>query len=198
MKSDGIYKLHSVPGRKTIEGLTKRVSDADPHPVETYLHMLKASNDFLAALDSHFSRYQLSRGRFFTLMTLLSNQDVLFTPADIADRLGVSRATITGLLDGLEREHLIERRRFSSDRRRVAIHLTPKAHKLLDDILPDHFRRVSAFMSCLTLKEQRMLCKLLDKMGSGLTAFQVQGASPTGTIGTGSKHKKVADKHGKQ
>jgi len=175
MKSDGIYELPSVPGRDKIEGLSRRVPEADPQHVETYLHMLKASGDFLAALDSHFSRYNLSRGRFFVLMSMFHNEGAPFTPGDIAERLDVSRATITGLLDGLEKERLVERRRFPGDRRKVDVYLTEEGQELLDEILPDHYRRVSALMGGLTRDEQEKLCGLLEKMQEGLAVFRSGG-----------------------
>ncbi|MGT2437004.1 MarR family winged helix-turn-helix transcriptional regulator [Bradyrhizobium betae] len=50
-------------------------------------------------------------------------------PNALAGQAGATRATITGLLDGLEREALIERHADSMDRRALTIRLTPRASK---------------------------------------------------------------------
>lgn len=47
-----------------------------------------------------------------------------------AERSGVTRATITGLLDGLEKDDLVERQHRKDDRRMLSIHLTQKRRVL--------------------------------------------------------------------
>jgi DNA-binding MarR family transcriptional regulator len=45
-------------------------------------------------------------------------------PRDIAHFSGISRAAVSSVLNTLEREGLVERRRESDDRRLVTVHLT--------------------------------------------------------------------------
>src|SRR5450755_1892475 len=54
----------------------------------------------------------------------------------IAERLLVSSASMTSLLDTLERRGLIERRPHPSDRRKVLVHLTADAQVIVDEQLP--------------------------------------------------------------
>ena len=51
----------------------------------------------------------LSEGRF-VLLFLLRGADTALSPHQLAERAGVTRATVTGLLDGLEREQLLRLR----------------------------------------------------------------------------------------
>ena len=54
----------------------------------------------------------------------------------IAERLLVSSASMTSLLDTLERRGLIERHPHPVDRRKVLIHLTDEARAIVDRMLP--------------------------------------------------------------
>ena len=54
----------------------------------------------------------------------------------IAQQLLVSSASMTSLLDTLERRGLIERRPHPSDRRKVLVHLTADAQVIVDERLP--------------------------------------------------------------
>lgn len=47
------------------------------------------------------------------------------TAGELADRVGISRGTVTGILDQLQSEDLVRRRRRPTDRRRVYVSLTP-------------------------------------------------------------------------
>src|SRR5690348_14220202 len=53
------------------------------------------------------------------------------TPGRVAEVLGVSRATVTGLLDRLEAEGLITRAIDPQDRRCFILHLTPQGRHLM-------------------------------------------------------------------
>ena len=65
----------------------------------------------------------LSEGRFIVLF-LLHGAGGTLPPHLLAERAGVTRATISGLLDGLQREGLLQRRSDDGDGRRLQIVLT--------------------------------------------------------------------------
>ena len=71
--------------------------------------------------------YALSEGRFILLLLNAASDGL--APNELAERAGVSRATVTGLLDGLEREAMIERHINEDDRRALCIRLTRKGKR---------------------------------------------------------------------
>lgn len=158
-----------VVDRSALQSLAQRYAELDVDSVEACLAFLRATADVQVALDTHFARYGLSMGKF-TLLMQLSQVDGL-TPSDCAERSGVTRATITGLLDGLEREELVERRPCPDDRRMLRIHLTKKGRNLLNQMLPDHFCRTTGLMANLTATEKKTLIKLLKKVQAGTPAM---------------------------
>ena len=68
------------------------------------------------------------------------------TPSILAEKAGVSRATMTGLLDGLEQGHLIERLLTKADRRSTFIKLTEAGQAKLDIVMPDYYSRLRECM----------------------------------------------------
>lgn len=56
------------------------------------------------------------------------------TPGRVAEMLGVSRTTVTGLVDRLEAEGLVTRRVDPTDRRCWVLELTPAGRALIDQV----------------------------------------------------------------
>ncbi|WP_269792178.1 MarR family transcriptional regulator [Stenotrophomonas sp. Iso1] len=110
----------------------------------------------------------LSEGRFVLLFLLDAAGDGL-APNVLAERAGVTRATVTGLLDGLEREALIERTADSTDRRALRIHLTRKGKQVAKKVVDQHGHWIAGLFGNLSATERRQLTALLDKVASNLT-----------------------------
>jgi DNA-binding MarR family transcriptional regulator len=56
------------------------------------------------------------------------------TAGELADRVGISRGTVTGILDQLQSEDLVRRRRRPTDRRRVYVSLTQPGRRLASEL----------------------------------------------------------------
>ncbi|MCP3135806.1 MarR family winged helix-turn-helix transcriptional regulator [Pyxidicoccus xibeiensis] len=158
-----------------LKRLAQRFPELDTSAIETVVTLMKMSNDLSGAFDAHVARHGLSMGRFIVLVRLYSSEetgDMALTPADLAESSGVSRATMTGLLDTLEKDGLISREDHPEDRRMYTVHLTPKARRLLEGMLPDHYRRIGALMANLSEDERTTLRTLMAKVASGIPALR--------------------------
>ncbi|MEM7726575.1 MAG: MarR family transcriptional regulator [Cyanobacteria bacterium P01_A01_bin.45] len=155
-----------------LEKLAKQYSQLDISSVEACLYFLDTTAEVYQAFDSHFARYGLSMGKFTILIQLFVASKSGLTPSDFAERSGVTRATVTGLLDGLEKEELVKRQPYPEDRRRLTIVLTQKGRKLISEMLPDHFCRTTSMMSHLTDDEKKMFINLLTKLRTGTSAMR--------------------------
>lgn len=80
------------------------------------------------------SPHGLSEGRFAALLVVEAQGGA--SPSAIADSLGVTRATVTGLLEGLERSGLVTRAIDSADRRSHAVSLTAGGKALVAELIP--------------------------------------------------------------
>jgi DNA-binding MarR family transcriptional regulator len=177
-----MFLLRDLPKDETLLDYSKRYPDVDPSAVQTYLFFLRVASDALAATEMNFARHGISQARFTVLALLNRNPGIGLNPAEIASRAGVTRATITGLLDGLEEEAFIRREESRLDRRRCNIWLTDKGREFLDAIMPDHFRRIGGIMSCLPEEERCRLNQLLEKIRQGVPAMSMPSPEPTGTV----------------
>lgn len=142
--------------------------DLDPSACEAFLYLLRAGNESVHDCEAYFARHGLSQGRFTVLMLLLdkSKNEPLSarTPAELADLANVTRATMTGLIDTLERDCLVTREPDLVDRRMMAVKLTAKGHSLLRRFLPGYFKRMAGLMAPLSEPERKTLVRLLLKI----------------------------------
>ena len=154
-----------------LEDLGEWIPDFDSHTVVTSLAIIGFANRCLASYEAHFSRYDLSQGRFTILMFLFHFPEESWTPAALAEVGGVRRATMTGFLEVLEKGSWIRRKPNPSDGRSSEIHLTRGGRAKLKNMLPDHFARVSKAMGGLKVEEHRTLMKLMRKFGDHVASL---------------------------
>ena len=166
--------LRDLPKYETLLAYSKRYRNVNPGAVEAFLNLLRVASDVLDSTDQYFNEHGTSQGRFTVLCLLNRNPDVPLCPADLAQRAGVTRATRTGLLQGLESEGLIKRTSSDDDKRMFFVELTSKGRRYLDNILPDWFRRVGDLMGGVNDKERATMLKSLEKVRSRREVFTVQ------------------------
>ncbi len=82
---------------------------------------------------------------------------------DIGRWLGVNKANVTRLVDGLERDGLVLRIASASDRRTILVNITPSGRERLDTALPHHLKHLSDLLGPLSTDEKRMLIHLLAR-----------------------------------
>jgi MarR family transcriptional regulator, negative regulator of the multidrug operon emrRAB len=109
----------------------------------------------------------LSEGRFVLLFLLDAAADGL-SPKTLAEQAGVTRATVTGLLDGLERDGMIERHSADNDRRALCIRLTSKGKRVGKTVFEQHGRWIAGLFGNLSQSERKQLSTLLIKVGANL------------------------------
>jgi DNA-binding MarR family transcriptional regulator len=163
-----VLSIRELPRVETLEAEAKRLTSLDPAAVYAFLSVLVTSAEIERRMETHFARYGLSQARFMVLILLKRQPEQTATPAHLADLAAVTRATVTGLVDGLAQEGLVERAHRTDDRRSVSVRLTKKGLALLERILPDHYARLGAVMSRLTRTEKKQLATLLGKVREGL------------------------------
>lgn len=115
-------------------------------------------------------RHGLSEGRFVMLFLLNAADPEGLAPHSLAERAGISRATVTGLLDGLEREGLIRRVADAHDRRALRVQLSARGRALAPQLVAQHSRWIGGLFARLSTAERQQLSRLLAKVAQGLPA----------------------------
>ena len=114
--------------------------------------------------------YGLSKGKFTILIIMYSDGADGMNPSELAEKSGVSRAAITGLLSRLERDGIIERQNDLHDGRMTTVKLSLKGVDLMNKVLPIHFVHTSKLMSGLSEQEHVQLEFLLQKIRTGISS----------------------------
>lgn len=109
---------------------------------------------------------QLSEGKF-VLLFLLHGQAGGLPPHELAARAGVTRATVTGLLDGLERDGFVQRQPGLQDRRMITVVLTPKGKTAAARLFKEHAQWIGSLFDGLSLADRQQLGELLGKVWRG-------------------------------
>ncbi|WP_428559270.1 MAG: MarR family winged helix-turn-helix transcriptional regulator [Solidesulfovibrio sp. DCME] len=158
-----MFDLRDLPHRDALGKLRQRYPNLDV----TFLQLLRTGQDALASMERHLAGHGLSLRRFSVLILLARNPDGL-SPSRLAAATGVTCATMTGVLDTLERDGCVRREHGSEDRRAVTVLPAHKGMALLDAVLPGHYDRVATAMEALTEAERDTLIGLLAKVAQGL------------------------------
>jgi len=166
-----MFYLKDLPTDRTLGEFAKRYPDLDSSALKTCVVLLRTGSDLLTAFESILGKHGLSQGRFLTLIVLNRTPNKAINPSILAEKVGVKRATMTGLLDGLERKGLVKRLAHSGDRRKVSIRLTETGRQALDEMLPDYYSRIAKLMVNLSETERQDLVSLLGKVNQGLLAL---------------------------
>ncbi len=170
--------LKDLPRYECLLEAAKEFPDLDPSATEVFLHLLHTGDEVFAISDRSLAAHNISHGRFGVLMLLWRSVQPRAaalmgaepcvagprTPAELADAAGVTRATMTGLIDTLERDGYVKREPDPNDRRMMSVLLTPRGEKFLIEFLPSHFKAITSIMSTLTETERKTLVRLLGKV----------------------------------
>jgi DNA-binding MarR family transcriptional regulator len=145
---------------------------SDPEGVQLALRLLQLAEVLQRAYALHlYGRYGLSAGRFSLLLAIDASAGPA-RPAELAARAGVSRPTVTRLLDGLARDGLVARRADPDDGRARRVELTGAGRRRVRELGPAHARRIGALTRYLTVQDRRDLDRLLDRLRAGLDALR--------------------------
>lgn len=115
------------------------------------------------ACATRLAPHRLSEGKF-VLLFLLRDLPEGLAPHELAERAGVTRATITGLLDGLERDGFLARHWDKEDRRKVSARLTPKGQAMALDLFNEHSQWIASLFAGFDQHERESLSGLLRRV----------------------------------
>src|SRR4051794_16111608 len=122
-------------------------------------------------MEPHFASFGLSSAQWGVLHTLhrcATHGDAAPRLTDRGDCLIVRPASITGVVDRLQRMGLVARTASASDHRAKNVTLTASGRDLVARVLEHHPAQVRRVMQGLSNPEQAELNRLLEKMSSHL------------------------------
>ncbi len=119
------------------------------------------------------------RGDYEVLALLRRTEPELLSPIQVAQQLQTSQSGMTGKLDRLERQALIQRSPDPDDRRAIKLGITDSGRTLIDDAFTTSLAVYRSMLSEFTTAEVKTFERLLEKLLSKLD--QLSELSPPWT-----------------
>ena len=109
-------------------------------------------------------RYGLTGSQLLVLKMLEPRGQVSLS--ELSERIRAKNSTVTGIIDRMERDEIVVRRRSDEDRRVVFIELTAKGRKLASDARIDPMHLYRALLEDLSPRDAADLERIMTKLVS--------------------------------
>jgi DNA-binding MarR family transcriptional regulator len=102
------------------------------------------------------------------VLSILADSPTSLPPNVIADRLIITRATVTGLIDSLERREYVRRIPHQADRRMLLVEITDKGREVAKAFRPLVHEHQKTYFAALSETEQQHLLDILHQLQTSL------------------------------
>ncbi len=126
--------------------------------------LLEASDTINKFMSAYLNDFGLTASKFNTLQALKEEPARTVTQNELGTKLTVTGASITGVLDRLERDRLVARETHPTDRRANLVRLTNEGETLIQNAADLHAIRMQELMAVLDDEEKRTLVDLLARL----------------------------------
>ena len=143
---------------------TEEYPDGDPSAAEVVATLIRAGQSIYDEIDRGMqASFGVPQG-VLQCLAVIDGAEGPLTPSEISERTFRSSATITNLLDAVEREGWARRIPNPDDRRSVLVEITDEGRALADRFLPGVRKVERLFVEDLTEKERSTLMNILAKV----------------------------------
>lgn len=145
----------------------KKRQPFDSPEQEASINILRTNDQLQNRLGRFFREFGLTSSQY-NVLRILRGEGKPMPSLDIAERMIQVVPAITGLIDRLEKQGFVTRRRCEEDRRVIFVAITPRAEELLermDGPLGAIHQELLGHMTGAELKE---LSRLLEKSRAGI------------------------------
>ena len=146
---------------------SKRYPEASAKATECAMNLVHIANLLEKRIADLLAPFDLSPASALVL-SILADSETPISPNQIADRMIISRASVTSLLDSLEKRGYARRRQHPSDRRMIWVEPTDLGLKIADDFRPIVHSHEKTWLGVLNEIEQEQLVEMLHRLQSSL------------------------------
>ena len=131
---------------------------------QSLIAIFRGYNAVLKDFNRLFARFGLTEPQFNMLLLLARQRKEGMVLGKIGDKMLVSKANITGLVDRLEKLGLLARENHADDRRAKVARITEAGLDLLKKVVPLHCDKINKITSALEAEEKKRLVESLTKL----------------------------------
>ena len=134
---------------------------------EAVLSIVRTANLLSLTGASLFRKFNLTEAQFNVLL-ILKYADHDLTQSDLSKRLVVTRASVTSVLDRLEKKGLVKRSNVPGNRRIYHVSLTSIGMDLIEKVEPQYLELVHVVTSELSESSCKSMMKQLERVRSSI------------------------------
>lgn len=147
-----------------MERLGERFPDFDHSNVRMVATLSNTYHILLFVTERALSNYKITPQSMDVLLTLYVKMDQGCLLGEISERLMVSPANITALVEGLVKKGLVSRKEHPTDRRKRLTELTPRGIQFMEDIIPESARFFREVLSSVSPQDKQELYERLGQL----------------------------------
>lgn len=162
----GIGKRHidaAEYSRRVLDAAVELYPEVDDQALELSLGLIRVGNRIANDLESEVHRPSGVSFAGYSVLFAIRAIGTAF-PNELARLANVSTASMSSLLNTLQRDGLIVRRPDTDDRRRTIVELTENGERLLEKLFAANNRREVHWVSELSSGERMLLSEMLRKL----------------------------------
>jgi DNA-binding MarR family transcriptional regulator len=146
----------------------EQTPDANPTATEAVMNTIRTADLLFDRIGRLLRPLDVSSAGGLVLGLLRDHGPM--TPSELGEGLIVTRATVTGLLDSLERRGYVRRSPHATDRRSLVVELTDEGAATLQQVRTIIHRNETAWMSGFTDRELRRYIEFLHRIQDAVAA----------------------------
>lgn len=132
--------------------------------LDSFIKLTRSVDSINSSINSVISGWGVTLSQF-NVLDALYHLGPLSQKA-LADKLLKSGGNITLVIDNLEKQKLVKRKKNKDDRRFMSINLTPQGESVIKEILPDVVSVIKKRMTSLTEEEHKALQEICKRIGN--------------------------------
>ena len=145
----------------------QRYPGASATATESAMNLVRTADLLVKRIGKLLQPFDLTPASALVL-GILADADAPLPPNQIAERLILSRATITGLVDSLERRGYVRRMPHTTDRRMLLIELTDDGRRIAHEYRVLVHQNQKVWLAALSEQEQGQLIHALHQLQAAL------------------------------
>jgi DNA-binding MarR family transcriptional regulator len=145
--------------------------DGDATCTELFATLYRAGSALWDELERcMIDTFEVTNADMLNAIAVIEGSEEPITPGEIGERLYKSSASVTAILDVLERRGWVRRAPNPNDRRSIFVEVTKDGQAVADQLLPGIRKLELAILSDLTPAERKTMLRLLGKVLTGIAS----------------------------
>jgi DNA-binding MarR family transcriptional regulator len=158
--------------------MPRKTTSTAPHSSELAFRAIIHTYGLIRrVMEPYFSRFGISGAQWGCLRALHRAESAKapgLLLSDLGQRLLIRPPSVTGAVDRLQRQGLVDRNASSTDLRAKYVSLTPAGRELIGQVLAGHEAQLKMVLGGLNAREQQQLKLLLNRLDEHLAVLAEQ------------------------